>query len=236
MQSNNIQLAIFDMAGTTVHDENFVTKSLCNSLAQFGFEAISLEAANKVMGIAKPEAIKSLIAEFYPSMVDEAPVKDIHISFLETMKDFYRHSPDIKEIEGATETFKLLKSRGIKVGLDTGFSRDITDIIIERLDWNRPEILDISIASDEVINGRPEPDMIFMAMEKLSISNVKNVAKIGDTPVDLLEGSNAECSLVIGVLSGTGDKATLEQYPHTYLVDSILDVPEMIDLFQGVVA
>lgn len=236
MQSNSIQLAIFDMAGTTVHDENFVTKSLCQSLAKFGFENVTLDAANKVMGIAKPEAIKSLILEFYPSLMETAPVKDIHVFFLENMKDFYRHSPATKEIEGTTETFKLLKSRGIKVGLDTGFSRDITDIIITRLGWDQPEILDISIASDEVTNGRPEPDMIFMAMKKLGISNVKNVAKIGDTPVDLLEGSNAECSLVIGVLSGTGDKETLEQYPHTHLVNSILDVPEMIYEFENVEA
>lgn len=70
-------------------------------------------------------------------------------------------------------------------------------------------------------------------MEKLGIDNVKAVAKIGDTPVDLLEGSNAACGLVIGVLSGTGDKTTLEQYPHTNLVSSLVDVPELIYQYQN---
>lgn len=236
MYSNNIQLAIFDMAGTTVHDEDFVTKSLCRSLAAFDFVHITLEAANKVMGMAKPEAIKALIREFYPEQLHSAPMQEIHQAFLKTMKDFYQHSPEIREIEGATATFKHLKSMGIKVGLDTGFSRDITDIIIERLGWNLDGILDVSVASDEVNNGRPHPDMILMAMKKTGVSDVKSVAKIGDTPVDLLEGSNAEVGLNIGVLSGTGDKSTLEKYPHTHLVSSIVMVPQMIHEYLTVVA
>jgi len=77
-------------------------------------------------------------------------------------------------------------------------------------------------------NRNPHPDMILMAMKKTGIMDVKSVAKIGDTPVDLMEGNNAEVGLNIGVLSGTGDKSTLEQYPHTHLVASIVAVPEMI--------
>ncbi|WP_118975658.1 HAD hydrolase-like protein [Taibaiella koreensis] len=228
MQSNSIHLALFDMAGTTVHDEQFVAKTLCKALGEHGYEAVTLDAANAVMGIAKPVAIKLLLEQFYPEAAAAADIVRIHQSFLNAMIDFYEHAPGIREMEGATDTFLRLKEMGIKVGLDTGFSRDITDIIIERLGWHKPGILDVSVASDEVAQGRPHPDMVYKAMALLDITDVKKVAKIGDTPVDLQEGSNAACGLVIGVLSGAADRSTLEQYPHTHLASSINEVPDMI--------
>lgn len=51
--------------------------------------------------------------------------------------------------------------------------------------------------------GRPAPYMIFYAMEKLDIQSVHEVIKIGDTPADMLEGRNAGCRGVVGVLSGS---------------------------------
>jgi len=228
MQSNSIHLALFDMAGTTVHDEQFVAKTLCKALSEHGYEAVTLDAANAVMGVAKPIAIRMLLDQFYPGAAATADVASIHQHFLKAMIAFYEHAPEIREMEGATDTFLRLKEMGVKIGLDTGFSRDITDIIIERLGWHKTGILDVSVASDEVAQGRPYPDMVYKAMSLLNITDVKKVAKIGDTPVDLQEGSNADCGLVIGVLSGAADKSTLEQYPHTHLVPSINDVPDKI--------
>lgn len=235
MHTSNIELAIFDMAGTTVHDENFVTRTLCTALAQHGYDTVTLKAANDVMGIAKPIAIKMLLDLFYPEITDP-PVKAIHNTFLQSMIAFYTSAPEVAEIEGTTDMFLQLKKMGIKIGLDTGFSRDITDIIIKRLGWDRPEILDISVSSDEVPQGRPYPDMIYKAMAILNIKDAKKVAKIGDTPVDLQEGSNADCGLVIGVLSGASDKETLLQYPHTHLAQSVLEIPGIIHEANSLVA
>lgn len=227
MHAPNIELAIFDMAGTTVYDENFVSRTLCNALALHGYDAITLDAANAVMGIAKPVAIKMLLDLFYPEEKNP-PIHQIHESFLEIMISFYTTAPEVVEMEGTTDVFVQLKKMGIKIGLDTGFSRDITDIIIKRLGWDRDEILDVSIASDEVAQGRPYPDMIYKAMSLLNIDDTKKVAKIGDTPVDLQEGNNASCGLVIGVLSGAANKETLLQYPHTHLANSVIEIPGII--------
>jgi phosphoglycolate phosphatase-like HAD superfamily hydrolase len=51
------------------------------------------------------------------------------------------------------------------------------------------------------------------------------MAKVGDTPADLLEGSAAGCAWVIGVASGTHRLAELAIHPHTHLVESVRDVP-----------
>lgn len=55
-----IELVVFDMAGTTVYDDRFVHKVLQNTMSRYDV-MISLDEANRVMGIPKPVAIKQLL-------------------------------------------------------------------------------------------------------------------------------------------------------------------------------
>ena len=73
------------------------------------------------------------------------------------------------------------------------------------------------------------PYMIFYAMEKLGIQDVRQVMKPGDSPADLQEGTNAGCGEVIGVLSGTHTAATLGGYRHTRLIESVAELPELFE-------
>lgn len=227
MFTESIRLVIFDMAGTTVYDDHYVTNALCATLKSYGFE-IPLHAADEVMGIAKPVAIEMLLNRFYPGEVTNTPIAEIHQSFLKLMIRFYETSPDIREINGTSAVFRTLKEQGIKVGIDTGFSRDITDIIINRLGWQEQGLLDVTVASDEVVQGRPAPDMVYRAMELTGITDVKTVVKVGDTPVDILEGCNAGCGMVVGVLSGVSARTDLMEYDDVILLDSIVDLPDAI--------
>ncbi len=196
-------------------------------LALHGY-TIPREAADEVMGIAKPAAIRTLLQQYYPAASAAAPLPAIHRDFLERMIEFYTTSADIREMEGASDVFRLLKKQGIKVGIDTGFSRDITDIIIARLGWDEQELLDVSVASDEVAHGRPAPDMIYKAMELTGITDVRSVMKVGDTPVDIQEGNNAGCGRVVGVLSGIGTSEELTGAGSAVLIDSIADIADLI--------
>lgn len=60
---------------------------------------------------------------------------------------------------------------------------------------------------------------------RLRIDDVRAVAVVGDTVNDLLAGHRAGASVLIGVLTGAHDRATLEAGPHTHLLDSFGDVP-----------
>ena len=46
-------------------------------------------------------------------------------------------------------------------------------------------------------------------MEENIIISAKNIAKIGDTKIDMKEGKNAGCGLTIGVLTGYENKENL---------------------------
>ena len=65
-------------------------------------------------------------------------------------------------------------------------------------------------------------------MNRFGITDPANVAKVGDTPADLLEGKNAGCGLIVGVTEGTHTRAQLEPHPHTHLIGSVRDLPGIL--------
>lgn len=219
------KLAVFDLAGTTVKDNKDVHRVLQYALAKHGV-AVSIDDANKVMGIPKPVAIRQLLAERYTGdrEVDATWINEIHRAFVDEMIRFYREDESVGEKAEVSETFRILKSIGIKIAVDTGFDRPITAPLLERLGWIDQGLVDASVTSDEVTNGRPYPDMIFEAMKRTGVTDVKSVAKIGDTASDLEEGNSAGCGLVIGVTTGAFSRKELTTMKHSFLIDNIDEV------------
>lgn len=228
-----IQLVVFDLAGTTVKDNQDVHRVLQKALAH-DHVIISLEDANEVMGIPKPVAIRSLLKKRYNGdrEINESWINSIHERFVAEMILFYQTDAGVGEKVGVTQTFLELKKRNIKVVVDTGFDRPITDSILNRLGWSVHGLIDGSVSSDEVERGRPYPDMIFKAMEITGVISVKFVAKVGDTVSDLLEGNSAGCALVIGVTSGSFTREELSKEKSTHLVENIHEILPILDHIQ----
>lgn len=222
-----IELVIFDMAGTTVAEGGAVYQCLRDTLAANGL-IIPAAAVHEVKGMDKRAALRILIersamrAELLPGLAA------IHEDFVERMIEFYRSDPSVSEMPGASEIFRRLKTQGIKTALNTGFSRPIAQTLIERLGWERTGLIDASVTSDEVERGRPHPDMIRHLMQRLGVSNAASVAKVGDAPADLLEGRHAGCALVIGVTGGSSTRAQLESFPHDHLIGTVIELPELL--------
>lgn len=221
-----VELVVFDMAGTTVHDGDAVHCCLQAALGNAGVQA-TRDEVNRVMGIAKPIAIRSLL-ELHGRDASKERVEQIHADFLDRMMTYYRTAPEVREVPGAGETFRRLRAAGTKVALDTGFSRPIADVIIERTGWLRDGLIDAAVTSDEVAQGRPHPDLIFEAMARTGVHEVSRVAKVGDTPVDLQEGTAAGCGWVIGVTEGSHTREQLDVEPHTHLIQTVADLPELL--------
>lgn len=221
------KLVVFDMAGTTVDDGDAVGRCLIQSLAHAGLHA-TVEQVNAVMGLPKPAAIRTLVDGAGASDSRGGHIDEIHRDFVARMIRFYREDPSVIEVPGTSRTFAILKSAGVRIALNTGFSRDIARTIIDRLDWTRQ--IDASVTSDEVSRGRPYPDMIRRLMDQLAIADPRSVAKVGDTPVDLEEGNQAGCGWVIGVVGGTHTRAQLARFPHTHLIASVADLPAVFSL------
>jgi phosphonatase-like hydrolase len=224
-----IELVVMDIAGTTVEDPDGVGRCLKAALTAHGSDWTH-EAVNAIMGIPKPIAITQLLKEFHTGgqEPDPADVQRIFADFQDRMIDFYRTSPEVREVPGASDVLRELRSKGIKTVLDTGFSRAVVDSVLERLGWDG-DLLDATVASDEVPRGRPHPDLIFAAMERTGVTDVLKVAKVGDTPSDLQEGTAAGCAMVVGVTQGTHTAAQLKGHPHTHLIETIRDLTDIVN-------
>ena len=230
-----IELVVFDLAGTTVHDPGAVNDCLRAALEAFGVTAAPA-AVNAVMGLPKPEALRRLIDQSPERDLLAGRVADVHDAFLGRMLHFYRTDPAVREIPGTSATFARLKQAGIKVAVNSGFSRDIIRVLIDRLGWVKRGLLDGSVGSDEVLRGRPYPDMIRHLMDRLGVPDPSRVAKVGDTPADLEEGTRAGCGLVVGVTGGTHCRRELEGCPHTHLIGSVAELPALLDLAENSIA
>lgn len=223
-----IKLVVFDMAGTTVEDKDNVHEALINGFKKYNY-SIDREDANTVMGIPKPIAIGTLLEnKFLVKENLKETIDQIHQAFVEEMIAFYKTDPSVKPTKNAEATFIALRQKGILVGIDTGFSRDIADAIFDRLKWKENKSIDLSVTSDEVANGRPFPDMIYKAMELTGVSSADEIAKVGDTIFDLKEGSSAGCKYVIGITTGAYTRAELEPETHTNLIDDLLEVVNIV--------
>ncbi len=221
-----IDLVVFDMAGTTVNDEDGVNRCVRAALQAVGVN-VSREAVNLVMGIPKPIALRQLLEGAQRTdLLDQLDA--IHADFVRRMIAFYQTDPSVHEIAGASDVFRRLRKAGVRVALDTGFSRDIVDVVLKRLGWNDTQLVDISITSDEVQRGRPHPDMVLRAMQQLGIDQPQRVAKVGDTPSDLEEGANAGCGMVVGVTGGSHTADQLKPFPHTHLISTVAELPELL--------
>jgi phosphonatase-like hydrolase len=224
----DVDLVVFDMAGTTINDDDGVNRCVRAALDRVGLE-VSRESVNLVMGIPKPVALRQLIERHHrPDLLPRLDA--IHDDFVRRMIHFDQTDPSVHEITGASETFRRLHAARIKVALDTGFTRDIVDVVLARLGWNDGQLVDAIVTSDEVTRGRPHADMIEKAMRDLGVNDPKRVAKVGDTPSDLEEGTAAGCGLVIGVTAGSHTAEQLQPFEHTHLIGTVAELPALLGL------
>ena len=222
------RLVVFDVAGTTVFDGDIVIDALSDALAQAGIH-VERDAIRALMGVPKPVAIRTLLQQSAHGDVDRS-THAIHQVFLDRVLERYRDASCVREMEGAGAVFTALRQRGIKVALDTGFSRQILDVLLERLGWTTPEVIDSSVTSDEVARGRPGGDLIQRAMLLTGVVDPRAVVKVGDTPADIQSGRAAGCGQVVGVAYGTHSRAELSAFGPDAIIDRL---PHLIPLVEG---
>lgn len=216
-----IDLAVFDMAGTTVRDDGQVPAAFTSALAAHGIE-VSVQAIRSLRGASKRQAIFDLLP---PEGDRAARAQTVYATFREHLAR--RYDAGVHAIPGAAQAFASLRTHGIKVALNTGFDRDTTQMLLTALGWTT-DVVDAVVCGDEVPHGRPAPYLIFRCMEALGVLSVGRIAVIGDTTLDLQAANNASARYVIGVLSGAHGRAELLAQPHTHLVESVAEVAAIL--------
>lgn len=218
-----IEMVVFDMAGTTVDEQNVVYKTLHKAIQNFNVE-VSLETVLEYgAGKEKHKAIKDVLTHLNSDKLkDSQTIFDNFKKLLAVAYEFL----EVKPIKGVEKVLLNLRSEGVKVVLNTGYDRKTAALLLDKLQWDEKIHYDALITASDVVNGRPHPDMIFQAMELFGITDASKVLKAGDSAIDIEEGKNAGCGITVGVLSGAQTKVQLEKEKPTYVLESLVNLKD----------
>ncbi|GAA4248131.1 phosphonatase-like hydrolase [Dactylosporangium darangshiense] len=180
-----------------------------------------LAVVRKTMGQSRIEVFRLLLDG------DEARAQAAN----ETFEEAYGLLVDegaVLPIPGAIEAIKALRANGIKVALTTGFARATQEAIIDALGWWGQ--VDLVLSPADAGRGRPFPDFMLVSALKLGVEDVRRMLVVGDTPLDLIAGQRAGAGLLVGVLTGAGDRAALQAAGANEVIGSIGELPRLLGL------
>lgn len=223
-----IRLVVFDMAGTTIDEDNVVYKTVREAVNAAGYEFTQTQVQEAGAGKEKSQAIRDVLALDGNSHSDDE-VMQIFADFQQRLATAY-DALEVREQPGASEVFAALREQGIAVVLNTGYDRATAERLLVKAGWIVGEHIDGLVTADDVEVGRPGPDMIHLAMKLTGVEAGNSVAKIGDSVIDIEEGKNAGCGLTFGVTTGAQTEAQLRTAHPSHVVDSLR---EMFDLIRS---
>jgi len=220
---SGIKLVVFDIAGTIIEDHGEVIRAFARALMENGIP-FAEDDLKRWKGASKREVIRHFVTQADPRAEVEQKVEASYRSFRAELERCYREK--LVPVAGARETFRWCRDRGMLLATTTGFYREISDLVLNETGWR--DFFAANISSSDVREGRPAPYLIFRAMEATGVKSVREVVNVGDTPLDLQSGSNAGVAGVVGVLTGSHGRELLEREPHTHVIKSVAELPELI--------
>ncbi|RZU18824.1 phosphonatase-like hydrolase [Kribbella rubisoli] len=217
-----IQLAVLDMAGTTVADDGLVEQAFTAAIGAQGIEPGTPEYERMIAHVRATMG-ESKITVFRALLNREDAAQEANKAF----EDAYSNLIDgLKPIDGAEDAIRQLQDAGIKVCLTTGFSETTQHRILTALGWQT--LADLTLCPAQAGRGRPYPDMVLKALLELKADSVANVAVAGDTAYDMTTGIRAGAGIVAGVLTGAHGKQQLDAAGATHVLESVRELPGLL--------
>ncbi|WP_062053028.1 HAD family hydrolase [Aquimarina longa] len=225
--NKKIDLAVFDMAGTTVNENNIVYKTVQQSINDQGYTVSLEEVLEHGAGKEKYQAILDILKNTTSCEDIEDTAKRAFSNFKPILKNIYKQS-DVRAFDKVEELFGILRNNNVKIVLNTGYDSKTANQLIKKLNWKKGVDYDALLTADDVTNGRPHKEMICKAMQMFTITDPSRVLKVGDSAIDIEEGKNADCGITVGVLTGAQNKEQLQKAKPDFIINELLELRKII--------
>lgn len=225
-----IRGVIFDLAGTLIDTGcQAPVHAMTSAFAKNGL-LVTDEIVRADMGLPKRAHIKAILN--YPVMqgqwecIFNNPPREVDIDriYKSTNQELMHVVCNyVKPTPYAVELLHELQSRGIRIGITTGYSREIIHALGDRL--HKAGILyNNLVCADEVRNPRPKAGMVNKILDDWEIYNfgIHQYLKIGDTVADIQEAhaANIASCQVIDTCSDLGHTTKLSARNNRELFNS----------------
>ena len=198
---NSVGYVMLDCSGTTM--DRYVDAPaivFVEVFKKYGLE-INMDEARRPMGLRKDLHIKAIteipsVRERFTAKFDREPgqadVDKMFAMFVPIQINLLKNGNYHELLPGTAEVVQRMQKDGIKIGVTTGFTRDMLDILLAggAKQGFHP---DTSCAGDEVGMPRPTAYMVIKNLERLGVYNLKNAmrrtVKVDDTVAGAGEGA-----------------------------------------------
>jgi len=167
---------------------------------KYGLE-ISMPEARAPMGLRKDlhiaaitriDSVRGRWAAKFGREPNQGDVDKMFADFVPTQLDLLRKGNYHELLPGVGDVVKDLQKRGIKIGVTTGFTRDMLDILLAGA-AKQGLVPDAACAGDEVEMPRPTAYMVIKNLERMGVYNLENAmrrtVKVDDTVSGAGEGA-----------------------------------------------
>lgn len=212
MTPSPIQAVVFDWAGTMI---DFGCRApvvaLREVFAEAGIDVTEAEVRAD-MGKAKRDHVRALlamprIAALWDGAPTEADVDRLHDAVEPRMRAAARDCAAL--IPGAAELVAELRTRGVKIGSTTGYTRPMMADILP-LAAEQGYAPDAVVCAGETAQGRPSPLMMWKALVELGAWPARACVKVDDAVVGIGEGLEVGAWTIGLSASGNGVGLSLE--------------------------
>lgn len=209
---------LFDLDGTLVTMElDFarIRKDVDSILGERGFPEELLDSS-----VSTLEIMRRAVDYFKKNGMDWEALKEETDLYLEKVE--MEAASIAVPIEGTEDILKILQQKKKKIGVITRNNRRVALNVLKKCRID--QYVDLVLARDDVDNVKPHPDHVLAAIKRLGTSPERTVV-LGDHHFEIEAGNKAGC-FTIGVLTGSGTRATLKEA--RLILDSIGDLKDVL--------
>jgi len=207
------KLLIFDWDGTLVDSIGRIVAAMHQAADQRGMPRRSDEAVKGIIGLAMPEAIRTL----YPELTTAEHVERFHAAY----SDCYLAIDRIPSgfFPGVEQSLASFREQGYQLAVATGKSRRGLQRILDALGWQ--DYFDITRCADETAS-KPDPKMLHEILEHCGVP-ASQALMVGDASFDLLMAQRAAMdSVAVGY--GAQTLTTLSAYEPKLSINHFMEL------------
>ena len=214
MNKQPITTLLFDFDGTLLDTNDLIIQTFLSVLGNRYPGRFTKEDCLHFIGPSLKQTFDAIDETLSEELIQEYRTLNLEL-----------HDNLVVEYDGVAETVRLLKARGIKMAIVSTKKRDN---IQRGLKWMGIEdVFDVVIGLDDVVNPKPDPEPIFLALSRLNASKDEAIM-IGDNYHDIEGGQNAGVRTA-GVAWTAKGEEYLASFNPTYMLQHISDLLQMVE-------
>lgn len=152
---------IFDMDGLMIDSERVTYNEYVKKLAQLGHHDFTEELYRNCLGKNKQGICQVFIDHYGQDFPMDEVWDDVHVWIDESLRQY------VPKKKGLVELLEYLKANNYKTIVATSSGRARVDEILKNADLTK--YFDDTICGDEVIHGKPHPEIFLTACQKIDV-------------------------------------------------------------------